>query len=734
MKRFLKRTQGTDRIRELETHVSRLESQVHTLQTKLATHDRHAADADHFALIPHHPWLWINRIVVVLMTFELGLATWLSLAAAGVDLSAATRLSKDLIDLDLNVELIACAVAVVAAVLLFLTRRRDSFLAFALVGMYLPYWLYFAVRPVALPLTDRAYDWLSTGWLGLFFLLVSGACIHESRRTGRRGRTAALIALANSAVFLLLVRGTFQSRYPGLEWLFLMGFSGVQAVLALFAETSGPRRNYLFQVFVGMTIAAFTLGLSVVLEGEWLWAALALECLALGFTYERTGIVLLKVANLALLAATLYLCIKGVKVMDTAVIAADYAIPAVWLFGVTLPILFIATAWFYEHHVDRVLPHKRRLSGHWFLADTFLDVPCATAAMFHAAAAAFVPIVFTVVNLEDQTQLPYLLTVLGAAALVLGFLIRTPQVEASAMLIMVAAHVSYFFLQGQSPPPVQIDAETLIRPGVLVAFTFLAGVRWERYLRRIPAQSAWEHDTIAGIPHILATALLASIAGRALDGPTAALAQNMLGLLVIMAGMAFRYTPLAIGGAAGLVYGTVTLVVHLQGADGATLSSPEAVVLLASALVTYIVAERLLALARRRADLPSPACDTARTIVVMATAGVAMLAFARWVPPDYRPLCWLAVAAAGAVAGAMLSDALYRWVGFLVLVVSMLVVCLPYLRQETSDVSAQVMFRNLAGGVIVLVLMILSWSHSAYHRRVQARSAASAAKDSGSDG
>ncbi|MBN2309407.1 MAG: hypothetical protein JXR94_10575 [Candidatus Hydrogenedentes bacterium] len=700
----------TDHIRKLEAEVERLTSEVQGLRARLAHEGPGGEEPVPLPQRPPRPWL--NRLLLVLMTAGVGAATFTYLLNEGIAFSRFGDTANQLASIRLDYALLACACVAALAVLAYVSHRWLTFLSFAWLAVYMTYALHFAQKPGAIPGGPLTYFWMSAAFLTACYLLVASGCIRESRKRTRRGRTAAVLAWANSIAYFYYVGSGVRAHVPRYEPAFLLGFTCVLAAFAILAETSGPRRNYLFQAFVTKTIIVCTLALHAFIKGEWLWIAMAVECVVLAVAYQRSGVVVLKVLNLLLLLVTFVFCIQAVKVTDSVAIGPRQ-VPASWLFGTSVSGIFLFIAWFYERFTGRLGPADRRLSGHWFLADTPFDVPCATAAMIHAGAAVLILVTITIVNLGDQTALPYVLAAESVGLIVLGLLFRTPQIEVGAGLMLVAAHVCYYFFLGLDRPALDQRPYALSSAAVMAGVTYMAGFRWERCLRQIPTAGSSEHHAMAAVPCVLGSAMLATIIERGLEGAHVPVAQNVLGVVLIAAGCGLRYPPITVSGVAALAFAAGTFLTRLFSVEHPLMAQPHAVLWLALFLGGYIAAERALALAERRQGAPTPAGDATRTVIVLAAAVLGLLGLGEWAPSAQRTFCWLGLATIATIGGLLTGDGRYRWTAVLVLVVT----ATAAIRQDVSRLPAATLYQHLAVGAAVFVVLVSSWCYPFFRRR-----------------
>ena len=442
---------------------------------------------------------------------------------------------------NLSYALGTCAMLAVVALLFHVAHRWLVFSWVAMIATHLAYLYFFLVKPEGLAMTDREYFWVSNGYLTLCWVVFSLACIVDARKTGEYRRVVAPMSGVNSFVFFCLAWISIRQNYMEYEWMFRLGIAGMLGLFSILTALTGPRLNYLFQVFVAKTLIMFTLALQAYLSGEKLMVAIALQCLGLAFSYKRAALPIFKVLGLGLLAVTFVGCLFSIRSADVLTLG-PYEVPAKWFCGVGAPFVFVFVAWFYERYIRRLKPQDRVVSGQWVMADTFLDLSSGTVALLHAAAAALILLTLTIADKADHPGLPYLLCGGGVVMAGLGFVLRTPQVEVASVLLVVAAHVCYyaFLLFGPigstGPSAFESQENYRVYTVLLALFTYVGGYLWERYLRRVKGGKPWEHDLIAAAPYLAATFMLTTLIARSFLPVRAAIGQAGLGVVLLLAG------------------------------------------------------------------------------------------------------------------------------------------------------------------------------------------------------
>lgn len=607
--------------------------------------------------------------------------------------------------------LVTCSMLAITAFVFHLLHRWLYFTWLALIATYGTYIYFFVPMPRAVSMSAESYFWLSNGFLGLCWVLFSAACITDARKTGEYRRIVAPMAGVNSAIFFTLTWFSIRSHYVQEEWLFRLAFALVLAIMTIYAETGGPRRNYLFQIFIAKTVIMLTLALQALLASEWLLVAMAIECLGLAFSYKRSGIVVFKVLGLGLLLLTFLGCLGSVKMAGTVTMGA-YTVPANWFCCVGSAIVFCVVAWFYEHFVRRVRPEHRTVSGQWFLADTALDVRSSTAAMLHVAAASLILLTLIIIEFGEDPRCPY---ILGAAAVVMavfGVAIRTTQVEVGAVLLLVASHVCYYAFLLLGTPDVVSQTYYVGYTAALAVFTFIGAHAWERYLRRVEDQGAWEHHGVAAIPYLAATVMLTTLLGQRLTSIHVPLSQAALGALLLLIGSITRYPAIKTAGLAAIAIGTATYGMGLYLQPATLTTHPDFLVCLLLFLITFVAAERLLGMLQHHAGAPTQLENAVRTILVLLLAAIGMATFYVWSPRPYLTLCWLVFAVGTVVLGTIVRESRYRWTGLALLL-------LAIARAFAVDVRTMTpWYRLLSFAALTLAVMALAWGYTHYRMRI----------------
>lgn len=601
--------------------------------------------------------------------------------------------------------LLTCTVLAAAAVIFQALHRWLFFTWGALVASHLTYFYFFRVKPPELNISQVEYFWISNGFLTVSYIAFSLACIVDAWKTGEYRKTVAPMSGFNSAIYFSLMWMAVRHHYLAHEWLFRLGLAVMLLAFAFMAETSGPRRNYLFQIFIAKAVVMFTLALQAYMSGERLLVAMSVECLGLAFSYKRSGTVIFKVLGLCMMLITFVGCIARVKAFGTIELG-PYTVPSNWFCCVGSSFFFVITSWFYEKFVRRVRPEDRTVSGQWFMADTFLDARTATAALLHAAAAALIMLTITIIDRGNDPRLPYILAAEGAIMTLTGFILRTPQVEVGGVLLLVAAHICYHAFLLLGIPGFEQQAGYAVYTALVALLTFLGAYFWERYLRRVKGGRDWEHHVVASIPYLAATFMFTTLFDRSLNHMYIPLAQAGLGVLLLMAGCLTQYPGVKASGLLAFGIATASCYTGLYNYNDSFAEQPWFLGHFSLFLLSYALGERLFVILERQQRASSPTEDAIRTILVCVAAGLGAIGLHLFADPSYLTLYWLGLAVVTFVLGAVFRESRYRWIAR-VLFMACAVRAYAYDLRALPPLYSFLSFTALA-----VVLLVIAWAYS----------------------
>ncbi|HUW61923.1 MAG TPA: DUF2339 domain-containing protein [Candidatus Bathyarchaeia archaeon] len=597
----------------------------------------------------------------------------------------------------------------------------------AIVATYGVYLFYFLKKPAGLPISDLDYFWISTGFLAICYVVFAAAAIFDARKTGEYRRVVAPMSGLNSAIFFTLTWIAVREHYIEYEWLFRLGFAGGLLALAVLAQLTGPRRNYLYQIYIAKVVVMFTLALQAYMSGEKLMVAIAIECLALAFSYRRSGIITFKILGMLLMLASFAGCLFHLRTPGTTWIVVS-TIPSNWFCVAGTAAVFVAVAWFYERHIRRIPPRDRVVTGQWFLADTFLDIYPATVALLFAAASALLLLSITVFDLGSDPRMPYLLAAEGVLLGLVGVVLRTPPVQIGGVLLLVACHVCYhiFLIVGQ---PGFVTQPFYVAYTVVVAlFTYAGAYFWERYLWRVRHGRPWEHHVVAAIPYLVATFMLTTLLGQKLESIDLAISQNVLGVILLLAGALTSYPGVKASGVLAFTMGTASHYQKLYMSGGDYTAQPAFFWYLLILLGVYVMGERLFVVLERQEKAPSPVEDGVRAVFIGVCGAVGVIAFYRIADPSYLTLYWLGLAVSAVLFGGVFGEVRYRWAAILLF-------CAAIARAFAYDLRKLPPIYSFASfAALAVALMIVAWAYGRYRQRRLDAVKEAAQQEGGADG
>jgi hypothetical protein len=607
--------------------------------------------------------------------------------------------------------LLTCAIMALVAVAFHAAHRWLLFTWAALIATHATYMYFFLVKPPGLDMPDREYFWLSNGFLTLCYVAFACVGVLDAWKLREYRRGVAQMAGVNSAVFLVLTWFAVRHNYIEYEWLFRLGLAAGLFSLATLARILGPRRNYLYQIYMAKTIVMFTLALQAYFSGEMLMVAISVECLGLAFSYQRSGIVMFKAMGLGLLFIAFVGCLVHVKAPGSVDIGA-FALRSNWFCCAGSAIVFIIVSWFYEHFVRRLRPEDRTVGSQQIVADSFLDVRSSTASLMYAASAALILLTLTILDQGSRPILPYLLGGEGVLMTMAGFILRTPQIEVGGVLLIVASHVCYhaFLLTGM--PGFEVQPNYIPYTVSLAIVTYLGAYFWERYLRRAEGGRPWEHHVVAALPYLAATYMLTTLVSREFAGIHVALTQNTLGAILLLVGVLTHYTGVKASGLVALGIGSATLFSGLCLLYQPFQTAPDFTFYLSLILITFVVAERLFVVLQHQERLPSRGEDFLRSLLVAVAAAFGVLGFGLYALPEHITIIWLSLAVVAVLLGVVFRESRYRWAGIALFGVATA-------RAFAFDLlRLSLLYQFISFAALSIPLLIISWGYARYRRRM----------------
>ena len=611
---------------------------------------------------------------------------------------------------NLSHALLTCTALAIATLIFHTIHRWILFTWVALIATQITYFRFLLDKPEGLAIPDTTYFWIANGFLTLFYILFSLTCIVDARKIQEYRKGVASMAGVNSFVYFALTWFAIRNNYVDQEWIFRLSFAGMLLAFALFAQASGPRRNYLYQIFIAKTVVMLTLALQAFFAGEKLLVAFAIECLGLAFSYRRSGLVTFKALGLALAIITFVWSMISVKIAGDVYLGFA-TVPANWFGTIGVAFSFSIVAWFYEKFVPRFPPQDRTVKGQWFLADTILDLSPPTMSLLHAASAALLLLAFTIFEWGYDAPLPYILFLESFVVAAWGLLLFTPQIDIASVLLLVAAHVSYYVLLFLPFEGFEEQPNYALYTALLAVFTYGGAHAWERYLKRFFSDPKmrrfrahipeWEHHLVAALPYVAGTAMLITLISRQLDVLYVPPALGALAMALLMVGSITRYTGVKASGVIAMASAVAFFYISLYNIQGSVALRSDFLLYFALFLSTFVGAERLFAILQRYETIPSKFEDGLRSLFIALAVILGIAGLSEWSPQDFLTLYLLAVTVIALVLGVLFRESRYRW-GGLVLIVVLIVRAFALIRVLSAGQLV------LIFGAAAIVLLIVS--------------------------
>jgi hypothetical protein len=660
------------------------------------------------------PWLAVPVLLVCLLAIA-GTAHWRqSQTVAGVSLFLTYYTivvsSTGALQQDELIYALATSSFLAAVVLVFHALHRWVLLSWVvLVATYLTFLLFFLEKPAGLEMADRSYFWLSSSYLTVCYLLFSLICLIDARKTGDYRHGVAPMAGFNSFIFVALMWIAVRQHYPAEEWMFRAAYTGLLLGLALLAAWTGPRRNYLFQVFIAKTIIMATLTLEAYFSGEKLLIAMAIECFALSIGYRRSGLTIFKVMGLGLFVITFIAMLASMK-MPGQVQIGPVAFPANWFSAAGIAGAFAIVAWFYEIFIRPVRPETRAPRGPGMFSTSPLNIGDGAMAMLHAAGAALLLLVITTIERSEDVALPFLLTGEGALLVLVGLLLRTQQVQTASVLLFAAAHVTWYVFLWLPRPGFEMQQYYALYTVLLAILTYVGAYFWERYLNRYRDMNDFEHDATAAVPYLAATFLLLALSSRLYPPLHTPVVYAALGLLLLLGALATGQVGLKASAVLALTAGAVKFAWAISHPTTPVTAQPDFLLFFALFLLLFVLAERITVFLARMEAQPAQVSNHLRTAIVAIAGALGAFGLYRWSDDSHFIFYLLTLAVIAISLGAVFREGRYRW-GALLLFAVIVVYSFSYLDRFSP------VYQVLIFGASGSVLLVVSWGYSHFRQR-----------------
>ncbi len=684
------------RVDELEQEVSRLAESVRDLEAQRDALLRDARNRHHPQAPNQHSW--IGRLILLALTAAAGSAAYFMFRGADFSFAQLTALGSDVAALDTDAWMLACVLCIGAAMVFYVLHRRLLFGFAAMSALYGTHWAYFAEQPAALHFTDEHYFWISTALLTIAYTLLAYLSVHECRRHLKGRRRWALFAFVNATAFFATVRVSIEDAQPDRAWQFYLFFALLLTGMAVIAETPGPYRNAVFQLYVAMAVLMTNLALASLLDERWFALVLGAECASLAITFRQSGFVLFKLINVAILAATV---VYGVRLSTGVHVGEEMA---AWLASGTLAFILLTAAALYTHGMRERTATERKTSGHWSFADTALDINTTALSVLHAAGATLVLIAAALFSFSDNDVLPFSMAGVAVALFLLGVFSQTPAIEFAGVLVLASAQAAYGY-SFMMDVDTSLDAYTArALAGALAAVSIAIAWRWDYTMRRDETATALEYAAGIAVPYIAAGLMIAAVTQESILPEYAEAVQYAAAIACLIAFRRWRSGGMRI----------VALTLTLTGAMSFVLvcawpaMTGNAVAhywpWFAVALLAPLVAERILTL--QFGTNRWPAADAARTVLVVLGCLTGLIGLFCGAPEYQRAWWWLAMAGVAAVCGIAFREGRYRWSAMITLVAAVVLIA----TSAADEATTVRVFPFIAASIAVSGILVVSWA------------------------
>lgn len=552
---------------------------------------------------------------------------------------------------------------------------------------------------------EKAYFWISFLFLNTCFLLFSITCIMDARKRGEYRKGIAPLVGLNSAIYFCLTFYAVRTYYLPYEYLFRTGFALMLLTFTLISHLTGPRNNYIFQVFIIKTVIMITLAIQSYFSGEKLLIALSVECLALALAHKRSGYLVYRVMNFFLLWVTFFWGISYIRIPGN-VSFGGYSIPANWfaIWGTSLFLFVIA--WFYEHFI----PTQQKSIPEWSYEINISNIKWKFSpllmSVLHACIASLLILLLTVVDFMDDLRLPLVLTTELLILLGIGLISSTPSIEFSGVLLLVSAqacYLFYFFTNQQS----LYEVPYFLSMSFPLAFiSYIGAYAWEKYLNRIHSHKDGNiHFILTILPYISSILITLIVINQITTPPVFPVIISILGILIYGISTYTQLPSFSVSGIALILTSDIYFLIYLSKIqkEHTTFS----IFLLLSLLsVVLIISERIKYYEQKkisRTDFP----DTIIRIMFLCSMVLIHLSFGFvCIPKNFLIFYWLATGLSVVFLGMLLQESLYRWIGFCVLFVTLLRTFFVF-----QYISSEI-YQILSFAVSALVLFLVGWIYS----------------------
>jgi hypothetical protein len=233
---------------------------------------------------------------------------------------------------------------------------------------------------------------------------------------------------------------------------------------------------------------------------------------------------------------------------------------------------------------------------------------------------------------------------------------------------------------------------------------------------------------VASLPYLAATMMLSTLIIRKLYGVDVPLAQEVLGLVLLVIGAISGYPGVKASGLMAFVIAAGAFCRDVIYSQKEFLHQPKFLFHFFLFLMALVMAERLFVVLQRQERRPSRLEDGVRTVLVILTVLLGAVVLRLYSTPDRLTIFWVVLAVCGAALGALFRESRYRWAA-IVMFGATIVRAFQYDLRRLPPAYAFVSF-----AVLTAAALIVTYSYSKYRQRMLKRLNENASQDDATNG
>ena len=498
--------------------------------------------------------------------------------------------------------------------------------------------------------------WSSIGFLSLCYTVLAAGGAVEARTGVSSGKNVVALAIANTLTYTALTIQALSAIEYDRLWIVPLGLTVFLLILTLFAETSGPTMNLLYQTYLAMAVVSAGAAAAIYFDGGAVWIGFAALGLALAALHNITGIVVIKLLNIVLLAITAVGAMGAHRFTEMYTLPNDWGVISEgWVCLIAVTTLFALTAWYYHSVAESRPAQDRRHSGHWFLADTSYNLPTASVAMLHGVGAASVLCFGIIMLTDDRSFLPIMLTMSSVVLAGIGAFTNVPQVSAAAIGPLIAGQVTWYFNALWTADEAGDIRIPLAIASFIAVYGLAACLLWEHYLKQDRRGPVWEQAIVAGFPFALSGIFAVIVITHFMTPDASPYVAAGAATAASLIAIALHPSMFRIVGPSMIVMSAALQLVSYRNPIPLNGDPMSAIYPAIAIALAAILSERILSTRK------FPGTVDLSRLIMLGTAGVIGLAvLERYAPPELRTAGWIGMAVAALLAGVLLPEANYR--------------------------------------------------------------------------